>query len=91
MYIYCTCLKKNLNASTLSEHPPVRGKILNIIGCKYKTSLCMAVTLLGQQYYNVGEKPTTVILLYTYIDRHAGTPNKKQKLNKNNVVQHPTW
>ena len=33
----------------------------------------MVVTL-GQQYH-VGEK-TTFILLYTYIDRHAGTPNK---------------
>ena len=28
---------------------------------------------LGQRY-NVGEKPT--VILYTYIDRHAGTPNK---------------
>ena len=36
----------------------------------------MVVTL-GQQY-NVGEKPP-VILLYTYINHHAGT-------NKNNVV-----
>ena len=36
----------------------------------------MVVTL-GQQYH-VGEKPT-VILLYTYINRHAGIPDKKQK------------
>ena len=36
----------------------------------------MVVTL-GQQY-NVGEKPTVV--LYTYINRHAGTPNKKQNI-----------
>ena len=36
----------------------------------------MVVTL-GQQY-NVGEKPTVV--LYSYINRHAGPPNKtKQK------------
>ena len=49
-----------------------------IIGCKYKTfvafkrvPLCMVVTL-GQQY-NVGEKPT--VILYTDINRHAGTPN----------------
>ena len=36
----------------------------------------MVVTL-GQQY-NVGEKPT--VILYTYINRHAGTPEKtKQK------------
>ena len=32
----------------------------------------MTVTL-GEQY-NVGEKPT--VTLYTYINRHAGTPNK---------------
>ena len=38
----------------------------------------MVVTL-GQQY-NVGEKPT--VILYTYINRHAGTPDK----NINNVV-----
>ena len=36
----------------------------------------MVVTL-GQQY-NTGEKPT--VMLYTYINRHAGTPTKtKQK------------
>ena len=32
----------------------------------------MVVTL-GQRY-NVGEKPT--VILYTYINRHAGTPDK---------------
>ena len=32
----------------------------------------MVVTL-GQPY-NIGEKPT--VILYTYINRHAGTPNK---------------
>ena len=36
----------------------------------------MVVTL-GQQYKNVGEKPT--VILYTYIDHHAGTPEKKTK------------
>ena len=35
----------------------------------------MEITL-GQQY-NVGEKPT--VILYTYINRHAGTPEKQQK------------
>ena len=35
----------------------------------------MEVTL-GQQY-NVGEKPT--VILYTYISRHAGPPNKTQQ------------
>ena len=44
----------------------------------------MIVTL--GQHYNVGEKPT--VILYTYINRHAGTPSKKQKQNRNNVVHH---
>ena len=36
------------------------------------------VVLLGQQYNNnVGEKPT--VILYTYINRHAGTPEKQRK------------
>ena len=36
----------------------------------------MVVTL--DQQYNIGEKPT--VMLYTYINRHAGTPDKtKQK------------
>ena len=35
----------------------------------------MEITL-GQQY-NVGEKPT--VILYTYINRHAGTPEKTVK------------
>ena len=37
----------------------------------------MVVTL-GQQY-NIGEKPT--VILYTYINRHAGTPEKKRRQN----------
>ena len=60
-----------------------------IIGCKDKTSSWhlngfpygMVVTL-GQQY-NFGEKST--VILYTYINRHAGTPNKKQKQSKSSV------
>ena len=45
----------------------------------------MTVTL-GQQY-NIGEKPT-VIILYTYINRHAGTPEKqqRQKSTSSNMV-----
>ena len=35
----------------------------------------MIVTL-GQQY-NIGEKQT--VILYTYINRHAGTPEKTEK------------
>ena len=56
-------------------------------GCKYETSSWhlngspMEITL-GQQY-NIGEKPT--VILYTYINRHAGTPEKQSKQNRNNV------
>ena len=39
----------------------------------------MVITL-GQQY-NVGEKPT--VILYTYINRHAGTPTKGKTKGKN--------
>ena len=52
-----------------------------IIGCELKTSswhlngFSMVLTS-GQQYY-VGDKPTVV--LYTYINRHAGTPDKHEK------------
>ena len=60
-----------------------------IIGCKDKPlhviqtgSPTMVVTL-GQQY-NVEEKPT--VMLYTYINRHAGTPDKNK--NKNDAVHH---
>ena len=38
----------------------------------------MVVTL-GQQY-NIGEKPSTVIL-YTFINRHAGKPEKQRRQN----------
>ena len=37
----------------------------------------MVVTL-GQQF-NIGEKPT--VILYTYINRHAGTPEKQRRQN----------
>ena len=58
-----------------------------IIGCTYKKLYNMAfkrvprwmVVTLGQQD-NVGEKPT--VMLYTYINRHAGTPDK----TKQNIV-----
>ena len=43
----------------------------------------MVVTL-GQQY-NIGEKPT--VILYTYINHHAGTPEKQRKKQK----QNKTW
>ena len=37
----------------------------------------MVVTL-GQQY-NIGKKPT--VMLYSYINRHAGTPDKQRRQN----------
>ena len=42
----------------------------------------MVVTL-GQQY-NIGEKPT--VILYTYINRHAGTAKNKIKNSTSNMV-----
>ena len=76
--------KKNQNAPRPSKHPSVRGgnmstRLDGIKDCKYKTSSWflkgspMEITL-GQQY-NVREKPT--VILYTYINRHAGTPEKQ--------------
>ena len=47
----------------------------------------MEITL-GQQY-NVGEKPT--VILYTYINHHAGIPEKQLKQSRDNVVHHHTW
>ena len=37
----------------------------------------MMVVTSGRQYYNIGEKPT--VILYTYINRHARTPEKQGK------------
>ena len=37
----------------------------------------------GQQY-NVGEKPT--VILYIYINRHLGTPEKTLKTRQSNMV-----
>ena len=42
------------------------------------------VVILGQKY-NIGEKPT--VMLYTHINRHAGTPEKQRKSKK--VIK--TW
>ena len=50
-----------MNASRTSEHLPVRGE---------KTPFRWDHRLQRQQY-NVGEKHT--VILYTYINRHAGT------------------
>ena len=73
------CLKKNLNVSRPSEHPPVRGKKMStflgdrIIGCKDKNSSWHLIGFpdgsnIGSSQYNVGEKPTVMVylVLYTY-------------------------
>ena len=80
--------KKNQSAPRPSEHSPVMGEKMSkrlggIKGCKYKTSYGIStgspmVVTLGQQY-NIGEKPTVV--LYSYINRHAGTPDKQRRQN----------
>ena len=87
-----SCLKKNQSTPRPSEHPPVMGgkmpkRLGGIKGYKYKTSSWhlngspMQITL-GQQQYNVGEKPT--VILYIYINRHAGTPEKHLKQTRDN-------
>ena len=81
-YIIFNCLKRNRP----SEHPPVRGENVktfrwdhrlqrqNLFMAFKRVPLCMVVTL--GQLYNVGEKPT--VILYTYINRHAGTPHQNK-------------
>ena len=39
----------------------------------------------GQQYDNVGEKPTDILHIYTLINRHAATPNKTMFLHTDAV------
>ena len=70
----------------LLSTPQSRGEKMSkrlggIIGCEYKTSSwhlngCPDDSNIGSQQYNVGDKPT--VTLYTYINRHAGTPDKHQ-------------
>ena len=82
----CRFLKKNMNASRPSEHPSVRGKKMSkrlggIIGCKNKTSSWHlngfpVGSNIGSTEYNTGEKPS--VMLYTYVNRHAGTPDKNK-------------
>ena len=80
-------LKKNLNACRPSEHPSVSGKDVKTFSRwdhklqipkplnGIQTRCSPMVVTLGQQYIT-GEKPT--VMLYTYINRHAGTPDKKK-------------
>ena len=46
----------------------------------------MEITL-GQHHNNVGEKPP--VILYAYINRHAGT--RENIVKQNNVVHYHTW
>ena len=48
----------------------------------------LIVVCSGNEQYNVRGKPT--VILYTYINRHAETSDKKQKQN-NVAVHHQTW
>ena len=47
------------------------------IGCRDKTSSWYQtgspIVITSGQQYNIGEKPS--VILYTYINLHAGTPN----------------
>ena len=45
-----------------------------IIGCKDKTSSWHLIGFPDRS--NIGEKPTVILVLYTYINRHAGPPSK---------------
>ena len=89
---FCFCFQRKIWAHLdLLLSIPHRGENVKTLSSRWdhryhrlqrdKTS--PVVVTLGQQY-NVGEKPT-VIILYTYINRHAGTP-KKTTTNKNNLV-----
>ena len=87
---FSSVLKKNLNASKPSEHPSSGEKMSKVylggnIGCRDETSSWHlngfpdgTVVTSGQQY-NLGEKST--VILYTYINRHAGTPKPQQPRN----------
>ena len=65
-----------------SKHPPVREKNIKTFRWDRRLQIQNLVTL-GRQY-NVAKKPT--VILYTCINRHAGTQKNKNK--KNNVVHH---
>ena len=82
--------------------PPSEGEMSKrlggIIGCKYKTSSWHLSGFPGinsniawvKTVKMSGEKPT--VILYTYIiNRHARTPDEKQKQNRINVVHHQTF
>ena len=69
--------KEKLNASSIIERTPVRGKkcqkhLGGIIGRFMALNGFPDGSNIGSTVlYNIGEKPT--VILYTYINRHAGT------------------
>ena len=82
-------LKKIRTRLDLLSIPQSRGKNVKTFRWDHRLqirNLFMAfkrvppvVVTLGQQY-NIGEKPT--VILYTYINRHARTPEKQHKKTK---------
>ena len=61
-----------------------------IIGCKDKTSSWHLIGFpdgsnIGSTLHHVGEKPT--VILYTYINRHAGTPSKPKPKDTMSLVR----
>ena len=73
-----------MNTSRPSEHPPVRGgkcrkRLGGIMGCEDKTSSWHLIGFSNGSNFGStascrGE--THAVILYTYINRHAGTPNE---------------
>ena len=87
---WCCCLKKNLDASRPSEHPPVKEKNVKtfslggIIGCKDKTSSWHLNGFpdgrnIGSSIISGRNPPLLCCTLNFYINRHAGTPDKTQQ------------
>ena len=82
------CLKKNQNAPRPSRHPPVMGEKMSkrlggIKGCKYKTSSWRLNGFPYVWWYHWVNSKTAIIavILYSYNNCHAGTPEKQQKQN----------
>ena len=83
--LYSCCLKKNLNACRPSENPRVKGKNAKTLRWDHRLQSQISLWHLNGFPYGsnngptvyVGEKPT--VILYIYIDRHAGMPDKKNK------------
>ena len=91
--LMATVLKKNLNASEPSEHPPQVEECLKVqvgkLAVETKTlhgiKRVPQCNYIGSTEYNIGEKPS--VLLYTYINLHAGTPKPQSFLSKSPGLQ----